>query len=186
MSIRALLRERLAAANLATIIVTHDVVDALVMADRVAILDDGRIVDSGEAAIVLGQPVNRFAATLAGLNFLNGELCRAFPPSAVRLEATSAPPATTAAATGTAATASAAPLTAAAGELTWNATVARLEPAVQGVRVTLEGDTIVADLSAAQLLASGIREGTAVTVSVNPAFVTAYPARTMTASSGKM
>jgi len=202
--VRSLLRDRLSQLKLATIVVTHDVVDALVLADRVAILDEGRIIDSGVARVVLGQPVNQFAARLAGRNLLCGEAgdgaagggaagdgaagngaagsdaakCRAFPPTAVRLTAREANPGASDGATAVGATNtgilanSAGPNT-----LTWDATVARLEPAARGVRVSFAGETVVAELSAAELLASDIQEGTSVTVSVDPAFVTVYTAR---------
>jgi molybdate transport system ATP-binding protein len=80
---RQLLRERLrtagspsgepgARAPMATLLVTHDVLDAVVLADSVIILHDGRIVDAGPTARVLGQPRNRFAAALAGVNLVTG------------------------------------------------------------------------------------------------------------------
>lgn len=69
---RRLLRERLADRGIATLLVTHDVLDAVVLADRVAILHEGTIVDEGRKDRVLGQPRNRFAAALAGLNLVSG------------------------------------------------------------------------------------------------------------------
>ncbi|WP_022884084.1 sulfate/molybdate ABC transporter ATP-binding protein [Glaciibacter superstes] len=69
---RRLLRERLADQGIATLLVTHDVLDAIVLADRVAILHEGTIVDEGQKDRVLGQPRNRFAAALAGVNLVSG------------------------------------------------------------------------------------------------------------------
>ncbi|HMM83607.1 MAG TPA: ABC transporter ATP-binding protein [Terrimesophilobacter sp.] len=201
--IRSLLRERLAAANLATVIVTHDVVDALVLADRVAILDDGRILDSGEASDVLGRPANRFAAALAGLNLVEGTLetggvirlpdgrpvrtgdavtpipdagdrvTAVFPPTAVRIVAS--PTVRASGTTSSDGIDAASP----AGDqaVPFPATVARLEPAVRGVRVTFAGDDIAAECSVAELLALGVGEGSTVSLSIDPAFVTAYPAK---------
>lgn len=54
------------------IIVTHDVVDALLLADRVVIIDGGRIVEDGPTRSVLERPRSRFAAGLAGVNLLTG------------------------------------------------------------------------------------------------------------------
>lgn len=54
------------------IIVTHDVLDALALADRVAVLEQGRVVDSGASAEVLSRPRSAFAARLAGLNLVRG------------------------------------------------------------------------------------------------------------------
>lgn len=56
------------------IIVTHDVLDALMLADRVAILENGRIAEEGPTLELLRRPRSRFAAGLAGLNFLAGEI----------------------------------------------------------------------------------------------------------------
>ncbi|PNI09227.1 molybdenum ABC transporter ATP-binding protein [Arthrobacter sp. AFG7.2] len=54
------------------IIITHDVLDALMLADRVVILEGGRIVEEGPARKVLERPRSAFAAGLAGLNFVPG------------------------------------------------------------------------------------------------------------------
>lgn len=56
------------------IIVTHDVLDALMLADRVIILENGRIAEEGPTRAVLDRPRSSFAAGLAGLNFLPGTL----------------------------------------------------------------------------------------------------------------
>ncbi len=52
------------------IIVTHDVVDAFTLADRVLVIDGGRLVDSGPTREVLEHPRTPFAAALVGLNLL--------------------------------------------------------------------------------------------------------------------
>lgn len=56
------------------IIVTHDVLDALMLADRVVILEGGKIAEEGPTRQVLERPRSRFAAGLAGLNFVPGIL----------------------------------------------------------------------------------------------------------------
>ena len=56
------------------IIITHDVLDALMFADRVLILENGRIVEEGPTREVLERPRSSFAAGLAGLNFVPGRL----------------------------------------------------------------------------------------------------------------
>ena len=55
-----------------TIIATHDVLDALLLADRVAVLDGGRVVEHGPTGEVLARPQSAFAARIAGLNLLAG------------------------------------------------------------------------------------------------------------------
>lgn len=54
------------------VIVTHDIVDALLLADRVVIVDGGRIVEDGPTRSVLEQPRSSFAAGLAGVNLMTG------------------------------------------------------------------------------------------------------------------
>ena len=54
------------------VIVTHDVLDAYTLADRVVIIEDGRVVDQGTPAEVLDRPRSAFAAGLAGLNLITG------------------------------------------------------------------------------------------------------------------
>jgi molybdate transport system ATP-binding protein len=54
------------------IIVTHDVIDAYTLADRVIVLRDGHVVDAGPTREVLARPRDAFAAALVGLNFLTG------------------------------------------------------------------------------------------------------------------
>ncbi len=59
--------------NLTTIFVTHDQEEALTLSDTVAILDHGRIVQSGAPAEVYERPRSRFAASFLGdANFLAG------------------------------------------------------------------------------------------------------------------
>lgn len=70
-AVRALLREVLA--DRSAIIVTHDPLDAFLLADRVLILDAGRVVEAGRTREVLTRPVTAFGARLAGLNLLMGE-----------------------------------------------------------------------------------------------------------------
>lgn len=54
------------------LLVTHDVLDALLLADRVVVLQDGHVVEEGPSAHVLAHPRSRFAARLAGLNMVRG------------------------------------------------------------------------------------------------------------------
>ncbi|MEL7977098.1 ABC transporter ATP-binding protein [Isoptericola sp. F-RaC21] len=54
------------------VITTHDVLDALLLADEVAVIEDGQVVERGPTAQVLSRPRSAFAATIAGLNLLTG------------------------------------------------------------------------------------------------------------------
>ncbi|PTT62686.1 sulfate/molybdate ABC transporter ATP-binding protein [Arthrobacter sp. HMWF013] len=70
--LRRLLRRVLAGRR--AIIITHDALDALMLADRVIILEDGKISEEGPTRDVLQRPRSRFAAGLAGLNFVAGQI----------------------------------------------------------------------------------------------------------------
>ena len=59
-------------ADRTVVIVTHDPLDALLLADRVVVVDAGRVVESGPSAEVLTRPRSAFAARLAGLNLMRG------------------------------------------------------------------------------------------------------------------
>jgi molybdate transport system ATP-binding protein len=54
------------------VFVTHDPLDALLLADRVVVLSDGKVVEQGTSADVLSRPRSPFAARLAGLNLVAG------------------------------------------------------------------------------------------------------------------
>jgi molybdate transport system ATP-binding protein len=54
------------------IVVTHDLLDALLLSDRVVVLDGGHVVESGPTTEVLRRPRSAFAARIAGLNMLAG------------------------------------------------------------------------------------------------------------------
>ncbi|GGF22427.1 sulfate/molybdate ABC transporter ATP-binding protein [Subtercola lobariae] len=58
--------------NCTAIIVTHDILDAYTLADRVIVIDNGRIVEDGPTRRVFEQPRDPFTANLAGLNVLSG------------------------------------------------------------------------------------------------------------------
>jgi molybdate transport system ATP-binding protein len=54
------------------VLVTHDPLDALLLADRVVVLSQGRVVEQGVTTEVLSRPRSPFAARLAGLNLVAG------------------------------------------------------------------------------------------------------------------
>ncbi len=69
---RAELRRHLATFPGARLLVTHDPVDALVLADRLVVLEAGRVTQVGTTADVARRPRSRYVAQLVGLNLLHG------------------------------------------------------------------------------------------------------------------
>ncbi len=55
------------------ILVTHDPLEAMALADRLVVLEEGVIVQTGSPAEVTARPRSRFAADLAGVNLLRGK-----------------------------------------------------------------------------------------------------------------
>jgi molybdate transport system ATP-binding protein len=56
------------------VIVTHDVLDALLLADHVVVMESGRIVEQGPTKDVLARPRSSFGAGIAGLNLARGRV----------------------------------------------------------------------------------------------------------------
>ncbi|MGZ8803093.1 MAG: sulfate/molybdate ABC transporter ATP-binding protein [Mycobacterium sp.] len=71
-ALRRLLREILRKGRRTAIIVTHDLLDALAIADKVVVIEDGRVVESGPVRTVLTAPRSDFAARIAGINLVPG------------------------------------------------------------------------------------------------------------------
>ncbi len=72
LQVRTELRRHLATFHGARLLVTHDPVDALVLADRLVILEEGRVSQTGAPAEVTARPASRYVAQLVGLNLLHG------------------------------------------------------------------------------------------------------------------
>lgn len=108
LEVRADLRHHLAGYDGAALLVTHDALDAMVLADRLVVLESGRVVQEGPPTRVARHPRTDYVARLVGLNLLrgrsadgrvrlpdgaeltssghaDGEVFVAFPPTAVAL-----------------------------------------------------------------------------------------------------
>ncbi|MEU7744346.1 ABC transporter ATP-binding protein [Nonomuraea sp. NPDC049158] len=107
LEVRSELRRHLADFDGATVLVTHDPLDAMVLADRLIVIENGAIVQQGSPAEVARRPRTDYVARLVGLNLyrgvadgsrvkvgelllhtyehLDGPAFVAFPPSAVAL-----------------------------------------------------------------------------------------------------
>jgi molybdate transport system ATP-binding protein len=111
LDIRAHLRRHLADFTGATLLVTHDPLDAMVLADRILIIEGGALVQEGKPAEIARRPRTEYVARLVGLNLyqgtadgsqvrlegggvlsvaepLHGPAFVAFPPTAVALHTT--------------------------------------------------------------------------------------------------
>jgi len=73
-AIRALLRSVVKGSGCAVILITHDLLDVFTLADRVMVLESGKIAEIGPVAEVLGAPRSRFGARIAGVNLVNGTI----------------------------------------------------------------------------------------------------------------
>ncbi|MBD0348696.1 MAG: ABC transporter ATP-binding protein [Thermoleophilia bacterium] len=71
-TVRGELRMRLRETGLPTVLVTHDFNDAAALADRLAVVVAGRIVQQGTAAELVAAPASPFVASFAGGNVLPG------------------------------------------------------------------------------------------------------------------
>ncbi|MDA2891159.1 ATP-binding cassette domain-containing protein [Mycolicibacterium sp. BiH015] len=71
-ALRRLLRDILRGQGRTAIIVTHDLLDALAIADKVIVIEDGQVVESGPSRAVLTTPRSAFAARIAGVNLIPG------------------------------------------------------------------------------------------------------------------
>jgi molybdate transport system ATP-binding protein len=72
--LRALLRRTLADFAGPRVLVTHDPVEAMTLADRLVLLEDGRVTQTGTPEEVRNRPATRYAAEFVGTNLFQGEL----------------------------------------------------------------------------------------------------------------
>jgi molybdate transport system ATP-binding protein len=169
-------------ADRTAIIVTHDILDALTLADRVVVLSDGHVVEAGPTRATLERPRTAFTADLAALNLLTGIRTPAGmttdtgveivsdsvleAPLGSRVAATVRPTNVRVSAIGTARP----------GPNHLSGTVVDLEP--RGDIIRVRSESISADLTPAAVADAQLTTGTAVTFTFTPDAVTIYPAPT--------
>jgi len=181
-ALRIELAQHLAAYDGVCVLVTHDALDALTLATRVVVLDEGRVAQEGTPAEVSQRPQTAHVARLVGLNVLRGrgagdaivlphggvitvveapagEALAAFPPSAVTLHREEP---------------------AGSARNRWRAEVRSLAPHGGAIRVHLslvgEGQDLIADLTPGSATELGLVPGVAVWASVKAVEVTPYAA----------
>lgn len=72
LDVRTELRRHLQDFDGPTILVTHDPLEAMVLADRLVVLEAGRVVQQGAPADVARRPATQYTARLVGLNLYRG------------------------------------------------------------------------------------------------------------------
>ncbi|OZD39099.1 ABC transporter ATP-binding protein [Rhodococcus sp. 06-1477-1B] len=158
--IRAMLRERLA--GVTTVAVTHDAVDAAALADRLVIVERGRVTQVGPVREVLSAPATEVAARIAGLERLVGVAeGGAFVRSGVRLESADAASRALAAVDGAPLAAVYRAADARLGE-GFATTVSSLEATPTGVRVVTDAGAV----EVAPAVAAGLAPGSPVQLAV--------------------
>lgn len=71
-AVRTLLRRVLRESGRTALLVTHDLIDVLSLADRVVVLESGSVVEDGPTRTVLTRPRSAFTARIAGVNLIAG------------------------------------------------------------------------------------------------------------------
>ncbi|HEY2877769.1 ABC transporter ATP-binding protein [Nocardioides sp.] len=156
-SLRVELARHLASYDGVTLLVTHDAIDALTLADLVWVLDDGRLVQVGPPREVAAAPLTRHVARLVGLNVLtDGDRFLSFSPSSVTVSP--AEPAGSA-------------------RHRWPGTVTSLAPHGDAVRLLVSGEhDLLADVTPAAVAELELAPGREVWLSVKETAVRSYAA----------
>ncbi|WP_063770689.1 ABC transporter ATP-binding protein [Streptacidiphilus carbonis] len=180
LDVRTQLRRHLAEFDAVAVLVTHDPLDAMVLADRITVIEDGRVVQDGVPAEIARHPRSDYIARLVGLNLFrgtadghdvlvqgesgpvpvttadsaDGAVFVAFPPSAVTVHRTR-------------------PDTSARN--LWQAVVTGMELYGDQVRLDLAGDLrFTADLTQVAVAELGLAEGSEVWAAVKATQTHAY------------
>jgi molybdenum ABC transporter ATP-binding protein len=75
-AVAAELSHHLAELEIPAVLVSHDFADVVGLAGRIAVIEDGRIVQVGAAAELLQAPASPFVAALTGVNYFAGTAVR--------------------------------------------------------------------------------------------------------------
>jgi molybdate transport system ATP-binding protein len=139
------------------LLVTHDAIDALTLADRVLVLDDGEVAQVGPPAEVAAEPRTPHVARLVGLNLVaDGDDLIAFTPDAVVVSLTEPE---------------------GSSRLHWRGPIATLAPHGDAVRVLVHASPdLLADLTPAAATELGLVPGREVWLSTKATAVSRYGA----------
>ena len=184
--LRQLLRKVLRDTGRTALLVTHDLIDALSLADRVIVLDAGRVVEDGPTRTVLAEPRSAFAARIAGVNLIAGTAQGhdLLSPGGIRVQGIVDPTCTTGqiavAVFSPAAVAVHLALPTGSPRNHIAVTITELEPRGELVRVHaqgIDGGTLIADITAASAADLELLPGKVVHFAVKATEVQIYPSR---------
>jgi molybdate transport system ATP-binding protein len=176
--VRRDLRRHLTTFDGIRLLVTHDPVDAYALADRVIILEAGRVVQTGTLATVTAQPRSRYVADLIGVNLLTGTGNQGTITTATGGRIVPADPIDGPAFAVIQPHAVALYLNPPDGSPRnlWQTTVADIDRHADRIRVRLDGSIpLVAEITPAALDALVLRPGDRVWASVKATEITTYP-----------
>ncbi|MBK3646113.1 ABC transporter ATP-binding protein, partial [Streptomyces sp. MBT33] len=180
LDVRAELRRHLAEFEAVAVLVTHDPLDAMVLADRLVVVEHGEVVQEGSPSDIARHPRTDYIARLVGLNLykgradghtvrldsgptitttemLSGPVFVAFPPSAVTLFRD--------------------PPTGSSARNHWRCEVAGLETHGDQIRADLTGELpLAADLTTVAAAELDLHPGSVVWATVKATQTHAYPA----------
>jgi len=158
------------------VVVTHDPIDALTLADDVVVIEHGTVAQAGSLGEVTSRPRSRHVADLLGTNLVRGTArgteLRSGPavlhlaePLEGEVFATIAPSAITVHVSEPEGSA----------RNRWPMTVTDIEPAGERVRLRLDGDLpLVAEITAPSLAALGLQVGSPAWASVKATEINGY------------
>jgi molybdate transport system ATP-binding protein len=162
-----------------TLLVTHDPIEALLLADRIVVLEEGRVVQDGSPAEITSRPLTNYVARLVGINLYagwasghdvaldgggaltiadaaEGRVLVALRPSAITVHTRE-------------------PLASSARNV-WAGRIAGLAPLGDRVRVTVQSaHTGTVDVTAAAVAELGLVPGRQVWLSAKASDIDAYP-----------
>jgi molybdate transport system ATP-binding protein len=163
-----------------TVLVTHDPIEALLLAQRIVVLERGRIVQSGAPAEITARPLTPYVAKLVGMNLYVGSASgdEVAVDAGGRLVAADPPPGRVLAALRPSAiTVHTEEPHGTSARNVWPATVASLAPLGDRIRVNASGQLpATVDVTAAAVAELGLAPGRRIWLSAKATDVTAYPA----------
>jgi molybdate transport system ATP-binding protein len=176
--VRRLLRDVLRQSSAANVLVTHDLLDAVALGDRMIVLENGQIVQTGTPAEVTARPRSRYVADLTGVNLLRGTAqgpLLELDDGGQLICAGSATGPTLAVITPAAVSVSR-QRPEGQQENTWPGTVRAVDLMGDRVRVRIEGKpAITAEVPPAAVDELRLDDGGELWATVNPAAITVYP-----------